>query len=79
VTDAKGETPTAAGPALVVVHGGEPSAHELAALVVALGAMTPGPPDPHAVAGRWADRRAMLRRPLGHGPGRWVASSRPSG
>jgi hypothetical protein len=79
VTGAEGKAPTAARPALVVVHGGDPSPHELAALVVALSALTPASPEPRAAPSGWADRRAMLRRPLGHGPGRWVASSRPSG
>ena len=68
----------ASPPLLRVVHGGEPSAEELAALVVALAAMAADDPPPAASRTGWSDRRAMLRRPLDHGPGRWVASARPS-
>jgi Acyl-CoA carboxylase epsilon subunit len=63
-------------PALVVLHGGEPDAHELAALVVALGTVTGGPQAQRPSDSKWADRRALLRKPLDHGPGRWVASAR---
>jgi hypothetical protein len=69
--------PTGEAPALVVVHGGEPQADELAALVIAFDAMStterPGTPS----GSGWRDRRALLRRPLNHGPGHWVASARP--
>ena len=64
-------------PSLVVVHGGEPSAEELAALVVALHAMAPSAPAAPESGGGWRDRRALLRRQLPHGPGQWVASARP--
>jgi len=65
-------------PGLVVVHGGVPTDEEVAALVVALSAAAP-PADEKPTAGsRWADRRALLRRPLTPGPGAWVASARPS-
>jgi hypothetical protein len=68
-----------APPALVVVHGGEPSAEELAALVVAMGAVagTASTASPRPRSG-WADRRAQLRRPLNHGPGQWAAGARPT-
>ena len=65
-------------PGLVVVHGGVPTDEEVAALVVALSAAaTPVDAEP-AVTSRWADRRALLRRPLNPGPGAWAASARPS-
>ncbi|HET7310540.1 MAG TPA: acyl-CoA carboxylase subunit epsilon [Mycobacteriales bacterium] len=66
-------------PLLRVVHGGDPGPEALAALVVALSSVHA--PTDQAAPRRsgWADRRAMLRHPLDHGPGRWVASSRPAG
>jgi len=64
-------------PVLRVVGGGEPSPEELAALVVALGALAPPPPSAAPRSG-WGDRRQLLRKPLAHGPGRWTASTRPS-
>jgi hypothetical protein len=70
--------PATDGPALVVISGGEPGGDELAALVIALGTLAgdarPAPRPPS----RWADRRASLRTPLDHGPGRWLAGARPS-
>ena len=73
----EGESAADARPALVVVHGGEPSAEEIAALVVAIGALTTDPPETASTRPGWADRRSALRRPLEHGPGRWVASTQP--
>jgi hypothetical protein len=68
----------AARPALRVVHGGDPGPEALAALVVALSSAAPDVE--RKVDGRsgWTDRRPLLRRPLEHGPGRWVASARPA-
>jgi len=65
-------------PVLRVVHGGEPAPEELAALVVALNAVAAAAPDPLRTTSGWADRGALLRSPLDHGPGRWVASARPA-
>jgi hypothetical protein len=67
-----------AEPTLRVVNG-QPTAEELAALVVAL---TTQPPDeaPAAPArpSGWTDRAAALRGPLAPGPGAWRASARRS-
>jgi hypothetical protein len=71
-------------PVLAVVRG-DASAEEIAALTAVLAATS-------AAAARlaaawaadrggqtfgWASRRAMLRKPLSHGPGAWQASARP--
>jgi len=66
-------------PTLVVLHGGEPDADEVAALVVALGTVASATSRAQPRVSGWADRRALLRKPLPHGPGRWVASARSSG
>jgi hypothetical protein len=67
-------------PLLRVVRG-EPDDAELAALTaVVLGvatvaaAATPKP----APRSRWADRAALVRRPLPAGPGAWRASGLPN-
>jgi hypothetical protein len=64
-------------PFLRVVHGGEPTAEELTALVVALSAR--GPADAPPARSLWADRSAALRRPLRAGPGAWRASGHAPG
>ncbi|HET6818456.1 MAG TPA: acyl-CoA carboxylase subunit epsilon [Mycobacteriales bacterium] len=63
-------------PMLRVVHGGDPGPEALAALVVAVSARAVSTAEPPRRRSGWADRGAMLRRPLEHGPGRWVASGR---
>jgi hypothetical protein len=70
-------------PLLTVVRGGA-SAEEIAALTAVLAARSAAAARlaaASAVSGRqtfgWASRRAMLRKPLSHGPGAWRASARP--
>lgn len=66
-------------PTLRVVHGGDLTPDELAALVVALNTAGRTAREPTIRRSGWADRRALVRRPLEHGPGRWAASARPAG
>jgi hypothetical protein len=67
-------------PLLRVVHG-SPDDAELAALTavvlgIAAASSTPAPePAPRS---RWADRAALVRRPLPSGPGAWRASGLPT-
>jgi hypothetical protein len=66
-------------PLLRVVRG-EPDDTELAALTavvlsVATSAAAAPEPEPRS---RWADRAALVRRPLPAGPGAWRASGLPS-
>jgi hypothetical protein len=68
-------------PALRVVHGGEPTAEELAALTVVLAARAGaaghgGTPRRAAPRSRWADRRRLRRPTLEPGPGGWLGSAR---
>ena len=64
-------------PLLRVVHGGEPSPEEVAALVAAIQLRRAATAPPAEIrASRWASRRALLRSPLASGPGAWVASAR---
>ena len=63
-------------PLLRVVHGGEPTAEETAALVAAVALRSAAPAVPRPMASRWASHDAALRRPLTPGPGAWVASAR---
>ncbi|HEU5033728.1 MAG TPA: acyl-CoA carboxylase epsilon subunit [Mycobacteriales bacterium] len=68
-------------PALRIVHGGEPTPAETAALVAAVAARAaaaaaPTAAPPRSAAG-WAARGAALRHPPTPGPGAWVASARP--
>src|SRR5206468_11746876 len=65
-------------PAFRVVHGGDPGPEALAALVVALTSGGPARAQRATRRSGWTDRRALLRRPLDHGPGHWVASARPT-
>ena len=65
-----------AEPYLRVVHG-EPSAEELAALVVAVAALsTPGAAAPPARS-PWRSRARNIRPAIGPGPGAWRASGLP--
>jgi hypothetical protein len=63
------------------VISGDASAEEIAAVLTALTSAARPAPRPSAPArgtSAWADRPAMLRRPLRPGPDGWRASSRPS-
>jgi hypothetical protein len=64
-------------PALRVVRG-EPSAAELAAVIVVLEGLArqsaPASPRPDS---EWAARSRMLRQPIAAGPGAWRASGLP--
>jgi hypothetical protein len=66
-------------PVLMVIRG-DASAEEIAAVAGALNVAGRreggGPPRPRRVGG-WADRSAMLRKPLRPGPQAWQASGRP--
>jgi len=68
------------GPLLTVVRG-EPTAAELAALTVVVGALVRGanqPPVAERPAGRrWAAKDQMMRPQLRSGPGAWRASAAP--
>jgi Acyl-CoA carboxylase epsilon subunit len=63
------------------VISGDASAEEVAAVVTALtavcGAGRPATRRPRGLRA-WADRSAMLRKPLHPGPEGWRASARPS-
>jgi hypothetical protein len=62
------------------VISGDASAEEIAAVLAALTAAARSatqPPPPARSASAWADRPAMLRRPLRPGPDGWRASGRP--
>jgi hypothetical protein len=63
-------------PALRVVHGGDPGPEALAALVVALASAAPNADRKAQRRSGWTDRQALVRSPLDHGPGCWVASAR---
>jgi hypothetical protein len=64
-------------PLLRIVHGGEPTAEEVAALVAAVSAVSAGQPAAPVAAGRrrggWSDRSSGLRRSLRAGVGAWRA------
>jgi hypothetical protein len=65
-------------PLLRIVRG-TPDDAELAALtavVAGLATATPARPAPKPVS-HWADRAALVRRPLHAGPGAWRASGLP--
>jgi len=63
-------------PILRVVAGGEPTAEEVAALVVAL-ATHAHVDQPVPTPSAWLNRRGSLRRPLPHGVDAWRLSARP--
>ena len=74
-----------AGPPVLAVVRGDATAEEIAALTAVLAtrsaaaarvAAASAPGRGGGVFG-WASRRAMLRKPLSHGPGAWRASARP--
>jgi predicted DNA-binding transcriptional regulator YafY len=69
-------------PMLRVVHGGEPTPEELAALVATLGALAAAGPGDDSAETRlqaWSARADALRRPLRPGPGAWRAAGRVAG
>jgi hypothetical protein len=83
-----GDQPRAGGPGapVLAVIRGDASAEEIAALTAVLAAKSAAAArlaaaaataDRGAHAFGWASRRAMLRKPLSHGPGAWRASARP--
>jgi hypothetical protein len=65
-------------PFLRIVRG-TPDDEELAALTAVLAglAAVPEPSVEPAPRSRWADRAALVRRPLPFGPGAWRASGLP--
>ena len=65
-----------AKPVLRIVHGGEPTADELAALTIALATVAARTTELAQPRSRWNDRGALLRRPLHPGPGAWRHSVR---
>jgi hypothetical protein len=76
--------PQAVGRPVFRVVRGDASAEEIAAVVTALAAVAgagraaaPGPHSPRRLRA-WADRAAMLRKPLRPGPEGWRASARPT-
>jgi len=80
-----GSAHQAAAPMLAVVRG-DASAEEIAALTAVLAtrsaaaarlAAASAGADRGGRAFGWASRRAMLRQPISHGPGAWLASARP--
>ncbi len=57
---------------------GTASAEEVAAIVAVLVAASGGSEEPTTDASSpWASHGAILRRPMGHGPGTWRTSLRP--
>ncbi|WP_020498488.1 acyl-CoA carboxylase epsilon subunit [Sciscionella marina] len=72
------ENPTPEKPMLRVVRG-TPDDAELAALTTVLAAAGASNPAGEAKQrrSRWADRAALLRKPLHPGPGAWRASGMP--
>jgi hypothetical protein len=66
-------------PLLRIVRG-TPDDDEVAALAAVVAGITarrPAEPSAHTPRSRWADRAALVRRPLPHGPGAWRASGLP--
>jgi protein involved in temperature-dependent protein secretion len=71
------ESDAAATPLLRVVHGGEPTAEEIAALVAAIQLRRAGAEAATTASrSRWASRKNRLRAPLATGPGAWMTSAR---
>jgi hypothetical protein len=65
-------------PLLRVIHGGDPTPEETAALVAAVTVVAARATEREPVASsQWASRQAGLRRPLHPGPGAWAAGARP--
>jgi hypothetical protein len=77
-TDDTHEPPTEppAVPYLRVVRG-EPTDEELAALVVAVAALSAGASVPAALRSQWRNRGRNIRPAIGPGPGAWRASGLP--
>ena len=70
--------PDAARVAPAVVVRGDATPEELAALVAVLAAAAGGAdPASERRPSTWAARSAVLRRPVGHGPGAWRTALRP--
>jgi hypothetical protein len=69
-----------ARPTLRVIHGGEPTAEEIAALTAGLAvvAARSRQAQTRAVGSHWASHERALRKPLVPGPGAWRASAWPS-
>ena len=68
--------PDAGAPAFMVISG-DASAEEIAAVLGAVAGMGSSTrPRPRGVRA-WADRPAMLRKPLRPGPDAWRTSGRP--
>jgi Acyl-CoA carboxylase epsilon subunit len=74
-------SPGPAGPAVLRILRGSPSAEEIAAVVVAIAAARKAPAVRAAAAGRirfeWSSGSRPLRRPLTPGPDGWRASALP--
>jgi hypothetical protein len=69
--------PAGPRPALTIVRG-EPTAAELAALIVVLaGRPRPAGLQARRRASEWAARRRLMRPELAAGPGAWRASALP--
>lgn len=66
-------------PMLRVIHGGEPTSEEIAALTAGLALIAARAREAEREAPRseWSSRAHSLRRPLRHGPGAWRASALP--
>ncbi|MBO0830773.1 MAG: acyl-CoA carboxylase subunit epsilon [Actinobacteria bacterium] len=64
-------------PPLLSVTGGEPTAEELAALLIVLGSRAHEPSGTRPGRSQWSAPARMLRPPLRPGPGAWRASGLP--
>ena len=61
----------------IVVHG-DATPEEVAALVAVLSAVSGGEdPASDGATSTWTARSAVMRRPVGHGPGAWRTALRP--
>lgn len=67
-------------PVLRVVHGGEPTDDQLAALVTALAVVArASASEPAPARSAWVDRAGAMRSPVRVGPGAWRSSGRTPG
>ncbi len=73
--------PDPAGPTVLRILNGSPSAEEIAAVLVAVAAARNAPASRARAAGPsrsgWSSRSRLLREPLARGPGGWRASALP--
>jgi len=73
--------PDPAGPLVLGIAAGRPSAEEIAAVVLAVLATRAASASEAGVAGRlrnkWSSRSLLVREPLRRGPGGWRASTLP--